>query len=121
MWAMAVVVPGIAPTDALEMPCIDDEEMIEALGSDGSHEPFRVGVGVRCPEGSLEDVGTLRPKDLVEVRYIFRIAVADELWIDPSVSEIAGDVPGLLGNPGRIGMGGDAGDPDSSAADLDEE
>jgi hypothetical protein len=47
MWAMAVVVPGVTPKDALEMPCIDDEEMIQALGPD---EPFRVRVGVRRPK-----------------------------------------------------------------------
>jgi hypothetical protein len=35
MRAIAVVVPGVTPKDTFEMPCIDDEEMIEALGSDG--------------------------------------------------------------------------------------
>jgi hypothetical protein len=50
MWALAVVVPGVTPKDALEMPCIDDEEMIQALGSDGPDEPFRIGVCVGRPK-----------------------------------------------------------------------
>ena len=38
--AMAVVVPGVAPRDALEMPGADDKQMIEALGSDGPSVGF---------------------------------------------------------------------------------
>ena len=52
MWTMAVVVPGVAAKDALEMPCIDDEKMVQALGSDGSDKPLRIGVCVRRPERS---------------------------------------------------------------------
>lgn len=81
-----------------------------------------VGVRVWCPEGSLENTGAFRPKDLVEARHVFGVAIADEeLWIDPSVSEIAGYVSCLLGDPISIGVGGDTGDPDSSASQLDKE
>jgi hypothetical protein len=35
-------VPGVAAKNALEMPCIHDEEMIEGLGSDGLVEARHV-------------------------------------------------------------------------------
>ena len=57
VWAMAVVVPGMASKDALEMSCIDDEKVVEALGSDGPNEPLRVGVRVRRPEWDSQDLG----------------------------------------------------------------
>jgi len=47
MQAMAVVVPGVAVKDPFEVPLIDDEKMVEALGSDGANRAFRVGIGVR--------------------------------------------------------------------------
>jgi Holliday junction resolvase RusA-like endonuclease len=50
MRATVVVVPGIAPKDALEMALIDDEKVVEALGSDSPNEPLRIGVRVRRPE-----------------------------------------------------------------------
>ena len=122
MRTMAVVVPGVAAEDALEMSCVHDEEMIQALGTDRPHEPFGVGVGVRGPKRCLEDLGTFRSKDLVEAGHVLRVAVADEeLGRDALVNDVTCHVPGLLGDPGRMGMGGDAGDPDPSAAELDEE
>jgi hypothetical protein len=56
---MAVVMPGIAPKDALEMSCVDDEKMIQALGSDRPDEALRIGVRVRCPEWGSQDLGAL--------------------------------------------------------------
>ena len=120
--AMAVVVPGVAAQDALEVPCVHDKEMVEALGSDGSHKPLGVGIRIRRPEWRLEDTGTFRSKDLIEAGDVLGVPVADEiLGLDALVDDVTGHVPGLLGDPGRMGMGGDAGDPDPSAAELDEE
>jgi hypothetical protein len=80
MWAMAVVVPGIAPKDALEMPCIDDEDVIEALESDGSDESLGVGVGVgvgvRRPKRGSQDLGAFGPEDLVEAGNVLRVTIA---------------------------------------------
>ena len=122
MWTMAVVVPGVAVKDALEMPCIDDEEMIEALGSDGPDESLGVGVGVRRPKRGSKDLGALGPEDLVEAGHVLRVTVSDEeLHIDFLVDEVTGHVPRLLGDPVSIGVGGDTGNPESSAPELDEE
>jgi hypothetical protein len=104
MWTMAVVVPGVAAKDTLEMPCIDDQEMIEALRSDGSDESFRVGIGVRRPKRGSQNLGALGPEDLVEARHVFRVAVADEeLGFDFFVDDVTGHVPRLLGDPVSIG------------------
>ncbi len=58
MRTMPVVVPGVATKNPFEMPCVDDEEMIQALGSDSPHESLGIGIGVWRPERSLEDLGT---------------------------------------------------------------
>src|ERR1039458_4907961 len=122
MRAMAIVMPGVAAKDPFEVPCVDNEKMIEALGSNGPNEALGIGVGVRGPERGLEDLGTLGPKDLVEVRHVLRVTVADyELDVDPLVGDISGHVPGLLGDPRRVGMNGHSGNPDPSAADFDKE
>jgi len=42
--------PGVAAKDPFEVPLIDDEKMVEALGSDGPDEALRIRVGVRGPE-----------------------------------------------------------------------
>lgn len=78
MQAMAVVVPGVAVKDPFEVPLIDDEKMVEALGSDGANKAFRVGIGVRGPERGLEDLGTFEWKDLVEVRHVLGVTVPDQ-------------------------------------------
>ena len=122
MRAVSVVVPGIAAEDSFEMPRVHDEEMIETLGPDRPHEALGVGVRIRGPKRSLQNLGTFRSEDLVEAGHVLRVAVAnEEAGRDALVDNVTGDVPGLLGDPARMGMGGDAGDPDPSAAELDEE
>ena len=105
MRAMLVVVLGIDPKDVLKMAYVDDEQVVKALG-DGPDESLRIGVRVRRPERGSQDLGTFGPKDRVEVRHILRVTVADEeLDVDPSIGDVAGHIPGLLGHPVRIGVG----------------
>ena len=54
---MLVVVLGIDPKDALKMACVDDEQMIETLGSDGPDEALRVSIRVRSPKRNHENLG----------------------------------------------------------------
>ena len=91
MRTKAVVVLGIGPKDVLEMACIDDEQMIEALRSNGPDEALGVGIGVRRTEWGLEDLGTFRPKDLVEVRHVLRgtVAITSLTSIPPSAIFLA--------------------------------
>jgi len=48
------------------MPCIDDEQMIKALGSDGPDEALREGVRVRRPEWGSQDLGLKGTKTSVD-------------------------------------------------------
>ena len=43
MRAMAVVMPGVAAKDPFEVPCVDNEKMIEAFGSNGPNEALGIG------------------------------------------------------------------------------
>jgi hypothetical protein len=44
MTTMTVVVADVASKDTFEVALIDDQKVIETLGTDGSHEPLGVGV-----------------------------------------------------------------------------
>ena len=122
MWAMAVVVTSIAAKDAFEVGFVHDQKVVEALRSNGAHEPFGKGIRIRGPERGPEDLGTLRREHFVETRHILRVTIAhEELCGGVSIGEVTGDVPGLLGDPRRIGMSGHPGDPDSPATELDED
>lgn len=54
---MTVVVPDIALKDELEMATPKDEDAIEALAAQRSHEPFRERVRQRCPDRGANDLG----------------------------------------------------------------
>jgi hypothetical protein len=60
MRGVSVVVPGIAAEDSFEMLGVHDEEMIETLGPDRPHEALGVGVRIRGPKRSLQNLGTFR-------------------------------------------------------------
>ena len=51
--------PDVAAKDQFEVPLIDDEKMVEALGPDGANEALGIGVGVRGPERGLDRLGGL--------------------------------------------------------------
>jgi hypothetical protein len=109
--AMSVVMMGVAAKDAFEVSFVENQQVVEAFRSDGSHEPFGKAVRIRSPKGSPKDLGTLGVEHVVEVRNVFGVPVADqELRCDLCVGKIARDVPGLLGDPGCI-----------AAAEFDEE
>jgi hypothetical protein len=74
--------------------------VVKALRSNGAHKPFGKGIRIRSPEWRSEDLGILGLERFVEARHVLLVTVADqELGRDVGVGEIAGDVPGLLGNP----------------------
>jgi hypothetical protein len=122
VWAMPVVVAGVAAQDALEVGFVHDQQVVEALRPDGPHEPLNECVRVRGPEGCLEDLGALGLEHVVEARDVLGVPVADQ---DPGgdvgVGEVTGDIPCLLGDPQGIGVIGHPCYPDPSAAELDEE
>jgi hypothetical protein len=63
-----------------------------------------------------------RLQSLVEARHELGVTIADqEPCGDVCASKVTGDVPRLLSDPRRVWMNGHTGDPDSPAAELDEE
>jgi protein gp37 len=105
MGPAAVVVLGVGPEGSIEMPPPLDERPVEALGPHRLDHPFRVGVGVRSPDRGADDPHSLRAEDSVKRATELRVPVADEEadGARPSV-EVQGEVPGLLGDPRRVGV-----------------
>ena len=100
MWAISVVVPGVTPNDELGMPCIDDKEMVQALGSDGPDEPFRIRVGIRVRNGVRRIWAPSDRMTSSELATYFRGAVSDEDFTSiPLVEAVTGHVPRPLGDP----------------------
>jgi len=122
MRPVVVVVPDVAAQDVRQMTSVEDQEVVEALRPDSSHEPLGVSVGVRCPKRRAQHLSTVAGKDGVEARDVFGVPVAEkELHLDALIVDVPRDVSRLLGDPGPIRVGCDPGDPDSSATEFDEE
>ena len=68
----------VAPKDSLEVTAPQDQDVIEALGSHGSSEPFSVGVRSRGSDGGWDDPDTLGSEDLVEGTGELRVPIVDE-------------------------------------------
>ena len=48
------------------MPTTVDEDVVQAFGADGPHEPLGEGIGLRCSDRGSDDPEVLRPENLVE-------------------------------------------------------
>jgi hypothetical protein len=119
---MPIVMTRVAAQDAFEMRFVHDQEVIEALRSDGAHEPFGKGICIRGPIGRPQDLSAFGSEDFVEAHHVLGVTIADqELGCDARISEITSDIPRLLGDPSRAGMSRDPGDPDSPVPELDKE
>ncbi len=115
----AVVVVDIGAEDARKVPSTEDECPVQALGADRSHPALGEGVGLRSPERSEDRASALGPKHLVEGAAVLRVPVMDE---EPHLVVVVPEeqIPRLLGDPGGVGVGGDASEVDASRRQLDE-
>jgi hypothetical protein len=75
---MAVVVPDVAAKFPFEVPCVENEKMVEALGPDGPNEPLGVGIGVRGAKRRAEHPGASAGEDGVEAFDVLGISVTEE-------------------------------------------
>ena len=57
---------GVASENALQVALVHDQEVVETLGTDPPHKPFRVSIRIGRPEGRREDFGTPTGEHLVE-------------------------------------------------------
>src|SRR5450756_1769898 len=113
---------GVRRERPIEMPSTQDKRPVEALRPDGFDDPFGVGVGVGGPDRSRDHLGPFRAEDLVEGSDELGVPIVDE---EPdgggAIIEVHREVPGLLGDPGRVGMHGRSAQVDPPAPEFDEQ
>jgi hypothetical protein len=66
MRSRPIALLGIRAEDTLEMTPTEDEDVIQALSSDGTDPALREGVRPRGPNGCLHNAEAFRPEDLVK-------------------------------------------------------
>src|SRR6266536_837485 len=102
------------------MAAIEDQQPVEALGTDGSDESLGDRVRLRRPHRRLHDPNPLAAEDLVEGSDVLAVAVTNE-EANALAGEVEAKVARLLGYPGAAGITRAAGEPDAPAAVGDEE
>jgi hypothetical protein len=73
---MGVVMGGVDPQDLLQVAASDDQQPVQALGTDGADPPLGVGVGVGCLHRRQEHLGTVRAEDVAEPAAELRVTIA---------------------------------------------
>lgn len=120
MRALLVVVHDVLAEDSLEVTFAQDQDVIWALPPCGSHESFGEGVHLRRAYGGADDPHALRVRHLIGRPRILGVAVMDQ-ELDSGQAAFDRQVAGLLGNPGGIGMSGDARQVHPAGGELTEE
>jgi hypothetical protein len=64
--AFAVVMLDVGTKDVFEVAAADNQEPVEAFGSDGADEPLRVRIRLRPSHWCVDHVDTFAAKHLVE-------------------------------------------------------
>jgi hypothetical protein len=78
VWALLVVVAGVLPKDPLGMATTENEPPIDAFCSDRPHPAFRVGIGSRRSDRSLDDADALTSNYLVEAGRRLGVPIPNE-------------------------------------------
>jgi hypothetical protein len=117
---MAVVMPDVAVEDAKEVTAAGDQQMVQAFPAHGADPALGNGVGVRGLYRCTDDLCTDRAPDVIEDPGELAVAVADQEPEAGLLIKRAKEIPGLLGDPRAGGVGGDAGEVDTSVVQLDE-
>src|SRR5262249_30249311 len=98
------------------------EQVSERLSPAGADESFADRVRPGGAEGQLHDFDAFRTEDLIEADGELGVAVPQqEPSLEGAVLKPPGQAPSLLGHPLASRVGGDAGEVDLAAGDLDEE
>src|SRR6266542_425459 len=115
-----VVVPDVGPEGALKMLSPEDESPIQAFSPKRPHPSFAEGVGVRGPDRSEDDPPAFGPEHLIEGAGELGVPVVDQEPRGPSlILQSHGEVPGLLGDPSRVGVGRRSSQANPSRPELD--
>jgi hypothetical protein len=99
-------VPDVLSEDSLKVAFAEDQDVVQTLPPDGSHESLSDGVCRGCVYWRADDAYALGAEHLIEGSRVLRVAVPDQ---EPGASQVIvhHQVAGLLRDPGGIGMGGD--------------
>ena len=98
-----VVVLDVLAQDAFDVAAVEDQQPVQALGADGSDEPFGDGVRLRRSCRRLDDPDAVRAEHLVEGIAVLAVAVADQ-QAQALVGDIEAEVACLLGDPCAGGL-----------------
>jgi len=105
-----------------EMPCVHDQQAVEALGPNGPNEPLRDPIRLWDLNRCTNDSRALGLKDGVETARELAIVIANEHAdrVCP-FGERPCEVPRLLCDPFAVGMRRAASDVHAATADFDKE
>jgi hypothetical protein len=78
MRPLAVVVVDEDADDVLKLAAVEDQQPVQALGTDGADEPLRDRVRLWCSQRRLHDPDASAAEDLVEAAAVLGVAVANE-------------------------------------------
>ena len=93
MWARGVVVDAVGPQEPVEVLLVQDEEVVEALSSDRSDDPFGEGI---VPGRAWGDEHLTNPHPLdssCELGAIDLIAITEQVCGSRLVGECLDDLP----------------------------
>jgi hypothetical protein len=111
---------GVDAKDPLQVTSAENQDVVEALSSNGADPTLRERVRRRRSHGRLHDAEALSAEHLVEGAGELGVSIPDEELV---LIEASGDrqVPSLLRDPGRVGSARGAGHVDTPRGKLDEE
>jgi hypothetical protein len=117
-----VVMPGVLGEDDPQVAFPEDQHSVGAFAAGGAHPAFGDRVRPWRLRRCLDDLDVGRGEHVVEPDAEFGVAVAGEEPQPVSAFvQVHEHVPGLLDHPRAVRVGGEAGEVDSAAGDLDEE
>src|ERR687898_2730145 len=102
MWPVLVVVVAVDAEHMLEVAAAEDEDAVEAVGTDGADPALGDGVRVRRLDGRADHLDALAPEDVVEGVAELRVTVVDEKPERLLVAEPHDQIARLLGDPAAV-------------------
>ena len=120
MRSLVDVVRDVRPEHSFEVSTIVDQDVVEALPAHSPDEPLGEGIRPGGPDRGSDDPDALAAEDRVERSSELGVPVADE-EPHPRQPLLDGEVPRLLGDPGRIRVLGHTGQVNVPRGELDEE
>ncbi len=117
-----VVVDQELLEDRLKMEAAKDQQVVQQLSAGGTDPAFGDRVRPRRPKGKADHFHPLAAEDLIEASGELSIPVPEQnACVQRAVLQLPGKVAGLLDHPVAGRVGGDPGEVDRAATELDEE